>query len=378
MPESKIPFNKPVHLGTELDALAQAIHVNAHTAGGGPFGRRCEALLERSLGRKALLVSSCTHALEMMGLLLRLQPGDEFIVPSFTFVSTANAFILRGAKPVFVDCDLNGNITPEEVSRAITSRTRAIVAVHYAGASADLSALVAVAGKVPLVEDAAQGVTSAFDGKPLGTFGVMGALSFHETKNVGAGEGGALILNDEALVERAEYLREKGTNRRRFLNGIVDKYTWVDEGSSYVLSDLNAAYLWTQLSALEHIQARRRQLWNRYEGALSPALTPLGIHIIREGPKVTSNQHLFGLVLRSGGERAAFIEHMRRHDIMTPFHYVSLHTSPMGARFHDGRALPMTDRLSECLVRLPLFFNLTDNEQQRVIDCTQDFFHGKA
>lgn len=378
MPEPKIPFNKPVHLGTALDALAQAIHLNAHTAGGGPFGKQCEALLEKTLGRKTLLVSSCTHALEMMGLLLGLQPGDEFIVPSFTFVSSANAFILRGAKPVFVDCDVNGNLTPEEVARAITPRTKVIVAVHYAGECGDFEALLKAAGTVPVVEDAAQALTSTFDGKPLGTLGAMGALSFHETKNVGAGEGGALILNDERLVERAEYLRDKGTNRRRFLNGIVDKYTWVDEGSSYVLSDLNAAYLWTQLVELERIQARRRQLWERYDAALRPVVTPLGVHIVRGSPRVRSNQHLFGLVLRNGAERAAFIEHMRGAGIMTPFHYVSLHTSPMGARFHDGRPLPMTERLSDCLVRLPLFFNLTDDEQQRVISRAQDFFHGKA
>jgi dTDP-4-amino-4,6-dideoxygalactose transaminase len=206
----------------------------------------------------------------------------------------------------------------------------------------------------------------------------MGALSFHETKNIGCGEGGALVINDERFVERAEYLRDKGTNRRRFLNGLVDKYTWVDEGSSYVLSDLNAAYLWTQLVALEQIQARRRRLWERYDAALRPIAEHNGLHVVRPSQRVSGNHHLFALVLRSLDERTRFIAHMRARGIMTPFHYVSLHRSPMGARFHDGRSLPLTERLSDCLVRLPLFYNLADEEQDRVVSAVQDFFHGQA
>ena len=378
MGNASIPFNKPVHLGTELDALAQAIHVSAHTAGGGPFGKKCEALLEGVLKKRCLLVTSCTHALEMMGLLLDVKPGDEVIVPSYTFVSTANAFVLRGAKPVFVDCDVDGNLDLKDVERAITSKTRVIAAVHYAGNAPDMTRLLELAGSVPVIEDAAQALTATFDGRPLGTFGALGALSFHETKNVGSGEGGALIVNDERYLERAEYLRDKGTNRRRFLNGQVDKYTWVDEGSSYVLSDLNAAYLWTQLTALERIQAQRRAIWERYDAALGPVAKRLGIHVVRPGARVNGNHHLFALVMRSFDERSRFIAHMRSAGIMTPFHYVSLHKSPMGARFHDGRALPMTERLSDCLVRLPLFFNLGDDEQQRVISVALDFLHGQT
>lgn len=378
MGDAPIPFNKPVHLGTELDALAQAIHLSAHTAGGGPFGKKCETRLEQLVERRTLLVTSCTHALEMMGMLLELKEGDEVILPSFTFVSTANAWLLRRAKPVFVDCDLDGNLSLLEVERALTGRTKAIVPVHYAGSSCDLAQLLDVAGSIPVVEDAAQALTSTFDGKPLGSFGAMGALSFHETKNIGCGEGGALIIRDERFLERAEYLRDKGTNRRRFLNGLVDKYTWVDEGSSYVLSDLNAAYLWTQLVALEQIQARRRLLWERYDATLRPIAEQHGLHVVRPSARVAGNHHLYALVLRSLDERTRFIAHMRACGIMTPFHYVSLHRSPMGSRFHDGRSLPVTERLSDCLVRLPLFYNLADEEQDRVISAVQDFFHGQA
>lgn len=373
-----IPFNKPVHLGTELDAIAQAIHVSAHTAGGGPFGKKCEERLEKLTGARSLLVTSCTHALEMAGLLLGLGPGDEFVVPSFTFVSTANAFLLRGAKPVFVDCDVDGNMDLDDLPRCLTAKTKAIVTVHYAGSSCDMQRLLEIAGKIPVVEDAAQSITATFDGKPLGTFGALGALSFHETKNIGSGEGGALVIADPRFVERAEYIRDKGTNRRRFLNGLVDKYTWVDEGSSYVLSDLNAAYLWTQLVALEQIQARRKAIYDRYAAELGPVAAKQGLHVVSPSPRVTGNQHLFALVMRSMEQRSAFIAHMKSKGIMCPFHYVSLHRSPMGAKLHDGRPLPMTERLSDCLVRLPLFFNLTDEEQGRVIAAALEFLHGAA
>lgn len=373
-----IPFNKPVHLGTELDAIAQAIHVSAHTAGGGPFGRKCEELLEALTGARSLLVTSCTHALEMAGMLLGLQPGDEFVVPSYTFVSTANAFLLRGAKPVFVDCDVDGNVDLDDLPRCLTPKTKAIVTVHYAGSSCDMPRLLEIAGKIPVIEDAAQSITATFDGKPLGTFGALGALSFHETKNIGSGEGGALVIGDPRFIERAEYIRDKGTNRRRFLNGLVDKYTWVDEGSSYVLSDLNAAYLWTQLVALEQIQARRKAIYDRYAAELGPMAAKLGLHVVSPGPRVKGNQHLFALVMRSLEQRSAFIAHMKSKGIMCPFHYVSLHRSPMGTKLHDGRPLPMTERLSDCLVRLPLFFNLTDEEQGRVIAAALEFLHGAA
>lgn len=362
-----IPFNKPVFLGTELAALRTAIETNGHLAGGGPFGKRCEEQLSARIGQRTLLVTSCTHALELIGLLLDLKPGDEFIVPSFTFVSTANAFVLRGAKPVFADCDRFGNITPDEVARLKSPRTRAVVVVHYAGNACDMKGIAAAAGPVPIIEDAAQALGAAVDGQPLGSLGLMAAFSFHETKNVGSGEGGALTFRDESLLERAEYIREKGTNRRRFQQGLVDKYTWVDVGSSYVLSDLNAAYLSVQLDAFEQIQARRRALYSRYERELSGAVQQAGAYVITHRAGVTPNAHLFGIVLRSGEARGRFIASLREHQIMAPFHYVALHGSPMGAKFHDGRPLPESTRLSECLVRLPLFYNLTDAEQGEVI-----------
>lgn len=371
-----IPFNKPVHLGTELDAIARAIQVNAHTAGGGQFGKQCEEYLQKLYTKRTLLVTSCTHALEMAGLLLDLKEGDEFIVPSYTFVSSANSFLLRRAKPVFVDCDIDGNIDLADLERTITPKTRAIVVVHYAGLSCDMARLMEIAGSIAVVEDAAQAITSTFDGRALGTFGRVGAVSFHETKNVGAGEGGALVVNDERYIERAECLRDKGTNRRRFLDGLVDKYTWVDEGSSYVLSELNAAYLWTQLEALEVIQARRKQIFQRYFAELGPLAEQLGIHVIRPGKLVSGNQHLFALVLADKATRTHFIASMRERGILCPFHYVSLHSSPKGSSFHDGRPLQMSERLSDCLVRLPVFYNLTDDEQDRVIVAAKEVLRG--
>ena len=371
-----IPFNKPVWIGTEIQRITEAIHVNGHVAGGGPFGRRCEQLLSQQLGQPALLVTSCTHALEMAAVLLALGEGDEFIVPSYTFVSTANAFVLQRARPVFADVDANGNLDPGEVARLLTPRTKAVVVVHYAGNSCDMEGLAAVCGRVPLVEDAAQALGSRFDGKPLGTFGVCAAFSFHETKNVGCGEGGALTLRDERLLERAEYLRDKGTNRRRFLSGLVDKYTWVDVGSSWVLSDLNAAYLSAQLDEFERIQARRAALCERYRRELSAPVERLGGYLIATGPRNTPNHHLLAIVFRAGEQRDRYIAHMREHQIIAPFHYVALHRSPMGQRFHDGRLLPVSERLTSCLVRLPLFFNMTDGEQDEVIARTLEFLHG--
>jgi len=368
-----IPFNKPVHLGTELSAMAEAILKNGHVAGGGPFGKRCEAMLEQMLGLRTLLVTSCTHALEMAALLLEVGPGDEFIVPSYTFVSTANAFVLRGARPVFADVDAHGNLDLEHVEKLLGPRTKAVLVVHYAGNSCDMEALLKLCGDVPVVEDAAQALAASFDGRPLGTFGVCSAFSFHETKNIGCGEGGALTLRDANLIDRAEYLRDKGTNRRKFQNGIVDKYTWVDVGSSYVLSDLNAAYLSTQLEALSRIQARRQQIYSAYQEALTEPVERMGGYIVKGSPRNTGNQHLFALVFRAPEHRTGFIAHMRKHDIIAPFHYVALHQSPMGQTFHDGSKLPNSERLTGCLVRLPLFFNMTDAERDEVIGRTQEF-----
>jgi dTDP-4-amino-4,6-dideoxygalactose transaminase len=372
----RIPFNQPVRLGGELEAI-ERVFQQGQTAGVGPLGARCEELLESRFGRRALLVSSCTHALEMAALLLDLRPGDEVLVPSFTFVSTANAFVLRGARPVFVDVDASGNLDLSSVASLRTERTRAVCAVHYAGSSCDLDLLAEALPEVPLVEDAAQAIGATFRGRPLGALGIAGALSFHETKNVGCGEGGALVVGGE-LVERAEFLREKGTNRRKFSQGLVDKYTWVDVGSSYALSELNAAYLEPQLRALEAIQARRAQVFARYVEALSRPVEQAGARILlppeHNGP---GNAHLFALVFRSGQQRTRYIAHMREHGILTPFHYVALHRSPFGSRFHDGRSLPMSDLLTSCLVRLPLFFNLTDAQVDEVADRTVEFLRGQ-
>jgi dTDP-4-amino-4,6-dideoxygalactose transaminase len=371
-----IPFNKPVWLGTEIQRITEAITSHGHVAGGGPFGKHCEQLLARRLGQPVLLVTSCTHALEMAAMLLELREGDEFIVPSYTFVSTANAFVLRGARPVFADVDRDGNLDPDEVSRLITDRTKAVVVVHYAGNSCDMRKLAEACGRVPIIEDAAQALGACFDGRPLGTFGVCGAISFHETKNVGCGEGGALTLRDERLIERAEYLRDKGTNRRRFLSGLVDKYTWVDVGSSYVLSDLNAAYLAAQLDEFDRIQARRAEIHRRYWQELAGPVERKGGYLIRGQTRNTPNHHLFGVVFRTGEQRDGFIAHMKAHHIIAPFHYVALHLSPMGRRFHGDRPLPFSERLTSCLVRLPLYFNMTDREQDEVIDRTREFLDG--
>jgi dTDP-4-amino-4,6-dideoxygalactose transaminase len=292
-------------------------------------------------------------------------------------VSAANAFALRGAELSFVDVDQDGNIDPNWVAAALTPRTRAVVAVHYAGNSCDLSQLLAACGKVPLIEDAAQAIGASFADRPLGTWGTLGTFSFHETKNIGSGEGGALTLRDPAMYrERAHMIRDKGTNRQSFISGQVSKYTWTSLGSSYGLSDLNAAYLLGQLEAFEIIQARRHVLHTAYLEALSAPLERAGGYLVRARPGNMPNHHLFAMVLRNGEQRDAFIAHMKSHDIVTPFHYVALHLSPMGHRFHrDQRSLTTSERLSTCLVRLPLFFNLTDPDQAEVIERTLEFLN---
>lgn len=368
-----IPFNKPAFLGNELEAIRTALLEHGHAAGGGPFGKRCEALLEALLGQRTLLVTSATHALELGAHLLGIARGDEVIVPSFTFVSTANAFALRGARVRFADVDAMGNLDLAEVEQLLGPRTRCIAPVHYAGSSCDLAGLKELAGPVPLLEDAAQAIGATFDGRPLGTFGACAAISFHETKNVGCGEGGALTVRDPALVERAEYYRDKGTNRRKFLGGLVDKYTWVDLGSSLVLSDVNAAYLSCQLEALDRVHARRAAIWEAYDRALRGPVERAGGYLVRPGPRNGHNHHLFAIVFRAGEERARFIARLREQGIVAPFHYVALHQSPFGRQYDEGRPLPNTERLSSCLVRLPLFFNQTDSQVDEVIARTQEF-----
>lgn len=367
-----VAFNQPVRLGPELDRIAQALRGQA--CGNGPFGRRCERILGGLLGHRPLLVSSATAALELAALLHGVGPGDEVIVPSFTFVSTANAFLLRGATLLFADVDASGNLDPCEVARLRSPRTRAIVPVHYGGNCCDLDALSQAAEGVPLIEDAAQALGSAFRGIPLGAFGSCAAISFHETKNIGCGEGGALVLRDAGLLERAIILRDKGTDRHRFERGLADKYAWVDLGTSPLLPEVNAAWLSVQLEALADIQERRQRIWNRYDEALGKAAAAAGAGIVRGHPEARGNAHLFALVLRSGEERRRFIEHVRSRGVCAAAHYVALHTSPLGRRLHDGRPLPWSERLGTSLVRLPLYFNLSDEDVSRVIDAVLAFF----
>jgi dTDP-4-amino-4,6-dideoxygalactose transaminase len=364
----KIPFNKPYMTGKELWYIAQA-HALGHLAGDGSFTKKCHAWLEARTGaRKALLTHSCTAALEMAALLADLQPGDEVIMPSYTFVSTANAFALRGAVPVFVDIRPDTmNIDETRIEAAITDRTRAIVPVHYAGVACEMDTIMDIARRHDLlvIEDAAQGVMSTYKGRPLGSIGHMGALSFHETKNVISGEGGALLVNDARFVERAEIIREKGTNRSQFFRGQVDKYTWVDIGSSYLPGELIAAFLWAQMEEAEPITQRRVALWNNYhqwlaapeaEGRLRRPVIP---------GNCVHNAHMYYLLLPDLEARTRFIGRLKEADIHCVFHYVPLHSAPAGQRF--GRVhgdLSVTDAMSDRLVRLPLWLGMEEHQTE--------------
>ncbi|MGM3173459.1 dTDP-4-amino-4,6-dideoxygalactose transaminase [Dickeya lacustris] len=374
-----IPFNAPPVVGTELEYMHAAMQ-SGKLSGDGEFTRRCQHWLEQYAGAgRALLTPSCTAALEMAALLLNIQPGDEVIMPSYTFVSTANAFVLRGATIVFVDIRPDTlNINDALIEAAITARTRAIVVVHYAGVSAQMDSILSLAQRygVWVVEDAAQGVMSRYQGKALGAIGHIGCFSFHETKNYTAGgEGGAIMINDPSLVERAEIVREKGTNRSQFFRGQVDKYTWRDLGSSYLMAEVQAAYLWGQLEASAVIQSRRQVLWQRYWQALLPLAQAGRVTLPVVPPACQHNAHLFFLRLRDERERTAFIRQMQAAGILAVFHYVPLHQSPAGQRY--GRFVG-DDRYtcleSARLVRLPLFYNLSDASQQAVIDAVLGFF----
>ena len=357
-----IKFNQPYMTGRELWLISQA-HANGHLSGDGAFTRQCNQWLEAQIGcRKALLTHSCTAALEMAALLLDMEPGDEVIMPSFTFVSTANAFVLRGAVPVFVDIRADTlNIDETLIEQAITSRTRAICVVHYAGVSCEMDAIQAIAAKhgLAVVEDAAQAIFSTYKDRPLGSLGALGALSFHETKNVIAGEGGALLVNDEALVDRAEIIREKGTNRSRFFRGQVDKYTWVDVGSSYLPGEIVAAFLAAQLDDAREITAQRLAIWDRYHAwAESYEAAGLVRRPIIPGD-CTHNAHMYYLLLPSLAARSRFIEGLMQREVGAVFHYIPLHSSPAGLRY--GRAhgeMAVTDSTSDRLVRLPLWMGL--------------------
>jgi dTDP-4-amino-4,6-dideoxygalactose transaminase len=373
----KIPFNRPDVAGNEQEYMLDAV-ARMHISGDGHYTKLVSERLENvTAGHKALLTTSCTHAIEMAALLLDIGPGDEVIMPSFTFVSLANAFVLRGARPVFVDIRPDTlNIDERLVEQAITSRTRAVVIVHYAGVACEMDAILAMAARrgIPVIEDNAHGLFGTYKDRPLGSFGLFATQSFHETKNVTCGEGGALIINDPSYVERAEIIREKGTNRSRFFRGQVDKYSWVEPGSSYLPSDLLAAFLLGQLEAADEIQRRRAAAWQRYDDALRD-------WALREGvrqPTVPSDRrqayHMYYLLLPTTGRRDALIAFLCEREIQAAFHYVPLHTSEYGQRLgYRAGQFPLTESVSDRLVRLPMFNDLRSEEQERVIEAVRAF-----
>jgi dTDP-4-amino-4,6-dideoxygalactose transaminase len=373
----RIPFNKPGLAGKEMLYLADTV-LRGHTAGDGSFTRRCRELLERELGvPEVLLTTSCTHALEMAAILLDIKPGDEVIAPSFTFVSTVNAFVLRGATPVFIDIRPDTlNMDESALEALITPRTRAIVPVHYAGVACEMDSILSIAGKhgIPVVEDNAHGLFARYKGRYLGTFGCMATQSFHETKNIICGEGGALIVNSPEHAERAEIIREKGTNRSRFFRGQVDKYSWVDVGSSYLLSDLLAAFLLAQLEGRDEILVRRRRVWETYALELQDWASSNAVKLPVVPPHCEQPWHMFYLVMPSLDLRQAFIAHLKKRGILSVFHYLPLHLSDMGLKF-GGRPgqCPVTERVSDCLVRLPFYNGLTHDEQMEVVAAVREF-----
>lgn len=373
----RIPFNKPSLAGNELRYVADAI-TRGHAAGDGEFTRRCHAMLEEKLGAaRVLLTTSCTHALEMAALLLDIQPGDEVIVPSFTFVSTVNAFALRGARPVFIDIRPDTlNFDERQLEALLTPRTKAVVPVHYAGVACEMDCIHAIAARhgVTVVEDNAHGLFARYKGRYLGTLGSLATQSFHETKNVICGEGGALIVNDPAYIERAEVIREKGTNRSRFFRGQVDKYTWVDIGSSYLMSDILAAFLCAQLEKVAQITADRKRIWDSYYSSLAGWAGSNGVSLPCVPPHCEQPYHMFYLLMPSLDSRQRLIAHLKGRGILSVFHYLPLHLSPVGRGFggREGQC-PVTERVSDCLIRLPLYNDLTESEQMQVVDAIREF-----
>ena len=377
-----IPFNKPHLTGKEAHYMYQAV-AEGKLSGNGAFTKKCQQFFEERYGfRKCLLTTSCTDALEMAAILCDIQPSDEVIVPSYTFVSSALAFVRAGAKIVFADSmKENPNIDAEKIEALITPRTKAIVLVHYAGVACDMDCIMDIANKHNLivVEDAAQAIDSYYKGRPLGSIGHMSAFSFHETKNIISGEGGMLCINDERFIRRAEIIWEKGTNRAEFFRGEVNKYGWVDTGSSFLPSEVIAAFLWAQLEQLDDIQSRRKYLWDLYYTHLLPiANSPSPKLALPNIPDyATNNAHMFYLVCNNLEERTALIKHLKANGILAVFHYLSLHSSPYYTDKHDGRELPECDRYADCLARLPMYYDMKDDEVRNICDVIRDFISNR-
>lgn len=366
-----IDFNRPYLTGREAHYMYQAV-MKGKLSGNGEFTKRCQSFFEERYGfKKCLLTTSCTDALEMAAILCDIQPGDEVIVPSYTFVSSALAFVREGAKIVFADSmERNPNIDAEKLEALITPKTKVIVPVHYAGVACDMDKIMEIANKYNLivVEDAAQAIDSYYKGRPLGSIGHLSAFSFHETKNIIAGEGGMLAINDERFIRRAEIIWEKGTNRAEFFRGEVNKYGWVDTGSSFLPSEVVAAFLWAQLEELDNIQSRRKLLWNKYYELLKP-LAEQGMFTLPDVPEyATNNAHMFYLVCNNLDERTALIKIIKENGAQAVFHYLSLHSSEYYKDKHDGRDLPNCDRYADCLVRLPLFYELKEKDVDYIRD----------
>ena len=374
----KIPFNKPFIVGKELFYIAQAV-LNGHISGDGPFTKKCQKLMEEKFSaKKVLLTHSCTAALEMSALLINIQPGDEVILPSYTFVSTANAFALRGAKLIFVDIRSDTlNIDETLIEPLITEKTKAIVAVHYAGVACEMETIMDIANryKIYVIEDAAQGVNATYKGKFLGTLGHLGCYSFHETKNFISGEGGALVVNDNDIINRAEIIRDKGTNRSQFLNGKTDKYTWVDIGSSYLPSEIIAAFLYAQLEEADTITAKRKQIFQTYYQGLCSLADSGKIRLPHTPSNIDGNAHMFYCILESHAERTKLIDFLKSKNITAFFHYVPLHSSPMGQSLGNEMNLPITQSIANRILRLPSYFELTRTEQAKIIEKVLIFFN---
>lgn len=374
-----IPFNKPYFSGRELKYLEEVCH-STTMSGNGDFTKKCHTFFEQKYGfKKCLLATSGTDALEMCAMLCNLKPGDEVIVPSYTFVSTALAFLREGAKVVFADSsDENPNMEVEQIEPLINEKTKVIAVVHYAGVACDMDAIMALAEKHNLlvVEDAAHCIDSFYKGRPLGSIGHLGAFSFHETKNISSGEGGMCVINDERFVRRAEIIWEKGTNRAEFYRGMVNKYGWVDMGSSFLPSEFNAAYLWAQLEQLDDIQGKRKEIWHRYyEGLNGKIGNDVKLPFIPE--YATNNAHMFYLLCPSLAYRSALMKFLKENDVMTTFHYLPLHSSKYYEDKHDGRVLPNCDRYADTLLRLPLFYELSEWEIDKIIKLIVEFCNNK-